>query len=149
MGTMAVNRLGQKFAPVPEPIDRTPNLVANVMLRRPQIQGCELLPDGCCKFNLPWKGTGMTMADLRGSRLARSRWFGNTLGEYLTRIHLHQFDSIVLDASYPRLDRSRRHGQFGYRISNEGLEFKFNAELLHRLFNEEIRREIREVAAVK
>ena len=96
---MVLNRLGQRYVPTVERVDRAPNLVANIMLRRPKIQGCKLLPDGCVKFNLPWKGTGMTMADLRGSRLVRSRWFGNVVGEFLVRINLHQFDSIVLDAT--------------------------------------------------
>ena len=143
---MVLNRLGQRYVPTVERVDGAPNLVANIMLRRPKIQGCKLLPDGCVKFNLPWKGTGMTMADLRGSRLVRSRWFGNVVGEFLVRINLHQFDSIVLDATYPQLDRTRKHAQFGYRIGSEGVEFKFNGgDLLHRLWNESIRQELREI----
>ena len=87
----------------------------------------------------------MTMADLKGSRLARSRWFANTIGEFLVRIHFRQFDDIILSPSYPKLDRTKRHSQFGYRFAAEHIEFKFNAELLHRIFNEGMKTELREL----
>ena len=145
MGTGLVNRLGKKFTPIAERIDRTSIFVGAVMLRKPKIENCELLPDGCVRFQLPLKSTGMTSMDLRGAKLMRSRWFGNCVGEFLVRINMAQFDEIVLGAGYPKLDRTKRHGQFGYRFAGEFIEFKFHVELLLRIFNESLRRELREI----
>ena len=145
MGTTTVNRLGQKFTPVVERVDRTPNLVASIMIRRPAIENIELTADGCVRFQLQLCRTGMTASDLRGAKMLRSRWFGNCVGEFLVRCNMSQFDSIVLDAGYPKLDRTKRHGQFGYRITGELIEFKFHVELLLRVFNEGLKRELREL----
>ena len=145
MGIMAVNRLGQKFTPVAERVDRAPNLVAAIMIRRPEIENIELTADGCVRFQLQLCRTGMTASDLRGAKMLRSRWFGNCVGEFLVRINLAQFDAIVLDAGYPQLNRQKRHGQFGYRFAGEFIEFKFHVELLLRIFNESMRRELREI----
>ena len=99
MGTMAVNRLGQKFTPVPERVDRAPNLVAAIMIRRPAIENIELTADGCVRFQLQLCRTGMTASDLRGAKMLRSRWFGNCVGEFLVRINMAQFDKNDMGSS--------------------------------------------------
>ena len=140
-----VNRLGKRYVPTAERFDSAPSLVAAIMTRKPPIENCELLPDSCVRFRLPLSSTGMTAMDLRGSKLLRSRWFGNAVGEFLVRINMTQFDEIILNERYPKLDRTRKHAQFGYRFSAEFIEFKFHAELLLRIFNEGVKKELREL----
>ena len=144
MGTMAVNRLGQKFTATPERVDRTPNLVASIMIRRPAIENIELTADGCVRFQLQLCRTGMTLMDLRGSKLLKTRWFGNATGEFLVRSNMSQFDDIVLNPNYPKLDRTKKHSQFGYRITPEFIEYKFHHELLLKIFSDNMKRELRE-----
>ena len=139
-----VNRLGKKYLPYSEPVDRTANLVSNIMLAKPPIQNCELMPDGNVRFQLLLKDTGLTAMDLRHAKLMRSRWFANAIGEFLVRCHPHQFDALILGSDYPQSVRKKIHGGFGYRITNEFIEFKFCCELLHRLFNEAMKQEVRQ-----
>ena len=144
MGTVAVNRLGKKFTSIDSPIDQTPNFIAGIFIRRPPIEKCELLPDGSIQFRLLLKNTGMTM-NWREAKMMRTRWFANCLGEFLVRSNFYRFDEIVLSPAYPKQDRSKTGFQFGYRITTEFIEFKVHSAILFSVFNEGLRRELREL----
>lgn len=139
------NRLGDKSTlPSPQADDKTIALVTEIMRKKPTVQ-FEVLEDGNITFRFPLAGTPMTPSALRNAKLLPTRWFANAVGEYLVRINLDRLDAAVRRADYPQLAGQRRHYGFGLWISWHNLKFQFHCELINRLFNEELRWELRGV----
>lgn len=142
------NRLGDEFAKSPpQADDRTRIFVAQIMLRRPKIQRYEFLPDGNVRFRLPLANTAIAGTNLAEARLLRTRWFANSIGEFLVRLNLAIFDEVVHRSDYPDLATQKFHTGFGLWINPYYLQFQFHCELLNRLFNEGLKQELRQVSA--
>jgi hypothetical protein len=132
--------------PSPEPVDKTNLLVIDIMRKKPTVQ-FEFLKDGNIRFKLPLAGTVMANPNLAHAKLLQTHWFANSVGEYLVRCNLACLDEAVSRADYPELAAKQIHTNFGLRLKQHHLEFQFHCQLLHRLFNERLRWELREVNA--
>lgn len=142
----SVNRLGDDFMkPPPQAVDRTRILVAQVMLRRPTVQF--EWNEGSIRFRLPLDNRVMSASDLPNAKLLRTRWFANSIGEFLVRTNLEALDEVVRRADYPALAGQQCHTGFGLWINPQSLQFQFHCSLLNRVFNEHLKWELRGVQA--
>ena len=139
------NRLGNPAPnPSPEPVDKTNLLVIDIMRKKPKV-AFEFLPDGNIRFKLPLAGTVLAHCNIADAKLMQTRWFGNFVGEYLVRINIAQLDEVVRRADYADLAQQQCHTGFGLRYCLTHLQFQFHCQLLNRLFNEGLKKELRGV----
>lgn len=132
--------------PSPQRADRTRILIANIMLKKPNVR-FEHSTDGSIMIRLPLDHPSLAAGELANARLVRTNWFADAVGGFLLHTNFEQLDEFVCSANYPALATQQIHIGFGLRISPRFLEFVCQAELLNRIFNERLRWDLRGVRA--
>ncbi|MBU0486230.1 MAG: hypothetical protein KKB30_17130 [Proteobacteria bacterium] len=98
--------------------------------------------EGDIQFSVNYRlDLGITLQDL-SHQIYKKHSFADFFGELLILLNWDVFVKLAEKKNYDSLARAYRHKQFGFMTKGDNLLFQFHIELIHRLLNEFISKEI-------
>ncbi len=105
--------------------------------------------EGVVEFFIPIEKLGLSKEQLKKLAAAPYHYLANAMGQVLVRSQIDKFSNLMRNKDYGKLCRAYVHKRFAFHKAGEKACFRFHLNLLYRLINDNLAREIETPAQEK